>query len=213
MNQPSPPSGPAAFWDQRYAGPPGASFGTAPNGFLAAHAHLFQRGQRALVPGDGEGRNGIWLAEQGLLVDTVDASPTGVAHARELAAARGVVLNAVTADLTTWAWPSGIYDAVVSIFVHFGATVRADMHARMMASLKPGGILLLEGYSPKHLAHRATGTIGGPQDPAMLFTCEALRQDFAGAEIITLVETEVDLAEGTRHVGRSTVVRLIARKP
>jgi SAM-dependent methyltransferase len=202
---------PATFWDQRYE-TRGISFGTAPNVFLTSQASLFRRAQRVLVPGDGEGRNGVWLAEQGLVVDTVDASPIGVTNARALAAERGVTINAVAADLTTWPWPIASYDAVVSIFLHFPAAVRAAMHTRMIESLKPDGLILLEAYTPHQLAHHATGTVGGPQDTTMLFTPDLLRQDFSSLDIVSLEETEVILAEGTRHRGPSSVVRLVARR-
>ena len=208
MTQPDP----AAFWDQRYADAR-VSFGTEPNVYLASQAGLFKAGQRVLVPGDGEGRNGVWLAQHGLHVDTVDASATGAANARTLAAERGVSISAVAADLTTWAWPVAAYDAVVSIYLHFHADVRAAMHVNMLASLKPGGFVLLEGYTPQQMEHRKSGSIGGPHDVAMLFTPAQLRSDFAGAEIVSLTEAEVTLSEGTRHRGPSSVVRLIARKP
>lgn len=202
--------GPAAFWDGKYAGLRGASFGTAPNVFLASQVALFFKGQRVLVPGDGEGRNGVWLAEQGLVVDSVDASPVGVGHARALAAERGVSINAVAADLRDWAWPVARYDAVVSIFLHFPELMCAELHARMIDSLVPGGVMLLEGYTPAQAAHRAAGSVGGPQDIAMLFTADQLRADFAALQIVSLVETEVDLVEGQRHRGRSAVVRMVA---
>jgi hypothetical protein len=86
------------------------------------------------------------------------------------------------------------------------------MHHRMLASLKPGGVVILEAYNPRHLEFRKTGSIGGPQDVGMLFSAERLRRDFAGAEILVLEEVEIDLAEGSRHTGRSSVTRLVARK-
>lgn len=201
----------AQFWDQRYA-EPGFSFGDAPNVFLAGQKHRLKPGLRALVPGDGEGRNGVWLAEQGLDVVTVDASIKGVEKARALAAERGVTIEARQADLTAWDWPGGAFDLVVSIYLHFPAAVRSQMHRRMAEALRPGGLLLLEGYTPRQLAHRAAGSVGGPPDATMLFEPDALRQDLAGLEIVELQETEADLAEGKRHTGRSAVVRLIARK-
>ena len=207
MTQPRP----ADFWDLRYT-ERGVSFGTEPNVFLASQVGLFRPGQRILVPGDGEGRNGVWLAQQGMMVDTVDASPAGVANARALAAERGVSVAAQTADLTAWDWPVAAYDAVISIYLHFQPHVRATMHGKMLACLKPGGLVVLEGYAPQQLEHRKSGSVGGPQDIAMLFTPEQLRADFAAAAIVSLVETEIDLAEGTRHRGRSSVVRLIARR-
>ena len=201
----------AQFWDQRYI-ERGNSFGTAPNAFLASHAQLFKRGDRVLVPGDGEGRNGVWLAGLGLEVDTVDASSVGVANARALAADRGLTINAEVADLKTWNWPVARYDAVVSIFLHFWPDVRAGLHSNMLQTLKPGGVIVLEAYAPRHLEHQKAGTVGGPQTLEQLMTPQQLKSDFADAEMNSLVEAEVMLLEGTRHVGSSSVVRMIARR-
>ena len=198
------------FWDKRYE-EPGFSFGEAPNAFLAAQRSLFRPGMRVLVPGDGEGRNGVWLAEMGLSVTTVDASRIGVHKANMLAAERGVTIDACQADLTTWVWPQAEFDFVVSIYLHFPKADRALMHARMLSALKPGGRLILEGYTPRQLAHRFAGSVGGPPDRAMLFEPDDLKADFAGATIERLEETEVFLDEGKRHRGRSSVVRLVAR--
>ena len=201
-----------AFWDQRYS-EPGFAFGEKPNEFMAAQTALFKRGISALLPGDGEGRNGVWLAERGLRVTTVDASPIGVHKAKFIAAERGVTLDAQCADLATWAWPEGQFDIVAAIFLHFPATLRPRMHARMLQALKPGGTLILEGYSPRQLLHRANGSVGGPSDHSMFFEPDDLKADFAGADIVALDEVHIDLAEGKRHAGRSCVVRLIARLP
>lgn len=200
-----------SFWDQRYA-EPGLAFGPAPNVFLASQRHRLASGMRALVPGDGEGRNGVWLAEQGLSVDTLDLSPKGVAKARDLAAERGVTINAVVADLATWDWPISAYDVVASIYLHFDAAASALMHGRMLACLKPGGIVILEAYNPQHRAFQKAGSVGGPQDVGMLMSAERLRRDFHDAEIVLLEETEIVLTEGIRHTGRSSVTRLVARK-
>ena len=201
-----------AFWDQRYA-EPGFAFGEKPNVFLMSQAAHYHRGMKALVPGDGEGRNGVFLAECGLRVTTVDASRIGVHKATSVAGERGVTLDAHCADLETWVWPEGQFDIVVSIFLHFPEALRPRMHARMLQALKPGGVLLLEGYTPRQLLHRANGSVGGPHDVTMLFEPDDLRTDFAGADIVSLEEVEVDLAEGPRHRGRSSVARLFARLP
>ncbi len=201
----------ASFWDQRYT-EPGFAFGAAPNVFLASQRHRLAKGMRALVPGDGEGRNGVWLAEQGLSVDTIDVSPKGVEKARALAAERGVTINASVADLTTWDWPVGVYDVLASIYLHFDNAASPPMHARMLASLKPGGIVILEAYNPQHRTFQKAGSVGGPQDVAMLMSADRLRRDFHDAEIVLLEEAEITLAEGNRHTGRSSVTRLIAKK-
>lgn len=212
MTKPPTPSPQGAFWDQRYS-EPGFAFGEKPNVFLMSQAAHYHKGMRALVPGDGEGRNGVFLAECGLRVMTVDASRIGVHKATFIAGERGVSIDAHCADLETWAWPEAQFDLVVSIYLHFPAALRPRMHAAMLSAVVPGGLLLLEGYSPRQLIHRANGSVGGPHDVAMLFEPDELRRDFAGADIVSLQEADVDLAEGKRHHGRSSVVRLVARRP
>jgi hypothetical protein len=210
MSKAPSPASASQFWDQRYS-EPGFAFGENPNVFLVSQAAHYHKGQRALVPGDGEGRNGVFLAQCGLFVTTVDASRIGVHKAKFVAAERGVSLDAHCADLETWPWPQAQYDLVVSIFLHFQPDQRRRMHARMLQALKPGGLVVLEAYSPRQLLHRANGSVGGPHDVAMLYEPGDLLVDFQGADILMLEEVEVDLEEGLRHRGRSSLVRLVAR--
>jgi SAM-dependent methyltransferase len=211
--KPTPPISPQAeFWDAKYT-EAGFSFGERPNAWLAAQRSRFKVGQRALVPGDGEGRNGVWLAELGLNVTTVDASRIGVHKANLLAAERGVTIDANVADLTSWEWPENAFDVVVSIYLHWPEDIRAEMHDRMVQALKPGGVLILEGYSLRQLVYRAAGSAGGPGDPSMLFEPEDIEEDFLDLDIEHLDEERVTLDEGRRHRGASSVVRLIAHKP
>ena len=197
-------------WDRQYA-EEGYIFGTVPNVFLAAEAHRFKPRGRILVPGDGEGRNGVWLAGQGFAVTSVEASPVGVSKARALAAARGVQLDIQNVNLDIWDWPLEVFDGVAAIFVHFEPHARRIMHRRMLAALKPGGLLLLEAFTPKHVENRKAGSRGGPP-PEMLYTADLLRDDLSGADIELLREEEVMLDEGSRHQGRAQVVRLVARR-
>jgi SAM-dependent methyltransferase len=200
----------APKWDRSYAGPD-YIFGTEPNAFLASQAYRFAERGRILVPGDGEGRNGVWLSGQGFDVVSVEASAVGVAKARALAASRGVTPDIQHGNLDAWTWPSGTFDGVASIFVHFVPQARRVLHRRMLNALKPGGILVLEAFTPKHIERRATGSRGGP--PAeMLYTEAALRDDFAGATFEYIEEADVTLDEGSRHTGRASVVRLVLRR-
>lgn len=202
------PTGPK--WDARYAEPE-YIFGEAPNAFLKSKAGLLRAGMKALVPGDGEGRNGVWLAGHGLDVTTVDASRVGVEKSKALAAKRGVPINALHADLEVWDWPTGHVDVIASIFLHFHPDVHVRLHGKMIAALRPGGLILLEAYTPRQLEHRKAGVQGGPP-PEMLFTRELLAKDFAGMDIVELDEVDTTLAEGRRHIGPASVVRLVARK-
>jgi len=200
----------ASIWDRRY-GEPGFAFGTEPNAFLQSCRPLFRPGDRVLVPGDGEGRNGVFLAALGARVTTVDASRVGVGKAVQLAAARGVTLEAHVADLVDWSWPLGGFDAVASIFLHFMPDERRAMHRRMLAALRPGGVMVLECYAERQLARRKPGSVGGPP-PEMLPSLADLAADVRDDDVERLEEVETVLSEGSRHVGPSTVLRLVARR-
>ena len=209
MNEKAPER--AAMWDARYEPEPYA-YGEAANAFLVAQRAALEPGMRALVPGDGEGRNGVWLAEQGLVVDTLDLSAHGVAKARRLAAARGVSVNAVQADALAWDWPREAYDVVALIYLHLAADDRRFVHAARFAALKPGGLLILEAFRPEQLAARAAGARGGPREAHLLYTRAELAADFAGQDIVELAEASAVLEGGRLHVGASEVVRAVVRR-
>jgi SAM-dependent methyltransferase len=202
-------------WEGRYRDA-GADyvFGTQPNAFLAAHKHLLQPGMRALSVADGEGRNSVWLAGQGLAVDAVEFAPSAIAKARALAGARGLDAAAAPrfheADLFRWGWPVAAYDLVVAIFVQFaGPAERPVLFRNMIDALKPGGRLLMQGYTPKQLEY---GT-GGPSAVENLYTEAMLREAFAALEIERLEAFEEVVDEGAGHRGMSALIDLVARKP
>ena len=197
----------AEMWDQRYGGEDYA-YGEAPNAFLAAQKYLPRTGF-ALVPGDGEGRNGVWLAERGLQVETLDLSEHGVAKARKLATARGVTIQAKQVDVLAWDWPRQKYDVIALIYFHLVASERRRVHAAALAALKPGRLIVLEAFRPEQIERQQAGSRGGPRDAALLYRLEDLRQDFESAKILELDEVETDLREGALHLGPSAVVRAI----
>jgi len=199
----------ARVWDERYDTSEFV-FGTEPNSYLARHAPLLEAGQRALLVADGEGRNSVWLARQGLLVDAFDISRTGVAKARRLARDARVSVNYQVADCTTWSWSPDAYDVIAAIFIQFAdPALRARIFAGMTAALKPGGLLILQGYTPKQLEYNT----GGPGVLDNLYTEQMLRAAFASLEILELEEYEAELGEGKRHAGLSALVGMVARKP
>ena len=196
-------------WNERFSAPE-YIFGTAPNAFLASKAALLKPGQRALCVADGEGRNSVWLAEQGLEVSAFDISPVGVAKARRLAAERGVRVACEVASVCDWRWPEAQFDVAAAIFVQFAdPAMRSFLFERMARSLKPGGLALIEGYTPKQLEH---GT-GGPSKIENLYTAKLLRESFAGFEVLELREYEAELEEGSRHAGTSALIDFVACKP
>ena len=194
-------------WNQRFS-EPDYVFGTAPNRFLASKKDHFRKGESALCVADGEGRNSVWLAEQGLEVDAFDFSAVAVEKAKRLAAERGVRVRYEVASVDDWSWQRGAYDVVAAIFVQFaGPQMRERMFARMAQALKPGGLLLVEGYTPKQLEYRT----GGPSRVENLYTAQMLREVFRDLEILELREYEAELEEGWRHAGRSALIDLVAR--
>ena len=161
-------------WETRYAAP-GYAFGKEPNYFLAACKPLLPQSGRALAVADGEGRNGVWLAEQGLDVTSIDFSPAAQSKARALAAERKVSVAFVQTDVHAWAYPPSAFDVVVEIFTQFSTPAeRALKWAGMRRALKSGGLLIVQGYTPKQLDY---GT-GGPKQIENLYTRAMLAEAF-----------------------------------
>lgn len=202
------------IWDQRYSeAGEHYLFGLHPNAFLASQQDLLLAGQRALCVADGEGRNSVWLAQRGLLVDAVEFSPVAIAKARRLAAVRGLETHNphfIEADLLSWDWPEARYDAVVAIFIQFvGPEARQALFRRLVAALKPGGRLFLQGYTPKQIEY---GT-GGPSAVENLYTEALLREAFADMVIERLEAFDEVIEEGCGHRGMSALIDLVAKKP
>ena len=163
-----------------------------------------------LAVADGEGRNGVWLAEQGLDVLSVDSSSVALEKARQLAQKRGVSAKCEQVDLTQWSWGENRFDVVAAIFIQFAPPgLREQMFAHIKCCLKPGGLLLLQGYTPRQLHYRT----GGPSQAENLYTETLLREAFADMEIIELREHDDIISEGAGHSGMSALIDLVARKP
>ena len=196
------------IWDERYAGEE-YFFGTEPNAFLVSQRHLLKPDMSCLAVADGEGRNGVWLAEQGLQVLSVDYSGPASAKSGKLAEQRGVKLEREVVDLLQWDWGSERFDIVAAIFIQFaGPTVREILFANIKRCLKPGGLLLLQGYTPRQLEYKT----GGPQHAENLYTGPLLRGAFADMEILHLREHDDLVSEGAGHSGMSALIDLVARK-
>lgn len=193
-------------WDQRYA-TAAYYYGTEPNDFLRMHAAELPPRGRVLCLGEGEGRNAVYLATFGHAVTAVDGSAVGLDKARRLAAERGTTLVTVTADLADYVVEPGAWDAIVSIWCHLPRDLRARLHRACVAGLRPGGIFLLEAYTPQQLAY---GT-GGPSTADLMPTLAQLREELAGLELLRAAELERTVQEGQGHHGPSAVVQILAR--
>jgi SAM-dependent methyltransferase len=165
---------------------------------------------RALCIADGEGRNSVWLAQQGLDVTAFDFSPVAVSKARALAGEAGVQVDYRQSDIFAWDWKRQAYDVVVAIFFQFASPPqRAAIFSGLQQALAPGGLLLLHGYRPEQIAY---GT-GGPSQPENMYTEALLRDAFAALDILELRSYDAEVDEGSGHVGMSALIDLIARKP
>lgn len=196
------------MWNERYAGDD-YLFGTKPADFLPRAAQWLTAGATALAIADGEGRNSVWLAEQGLKVTAFDPARNALAKARRLAAAQGVAVDYHLCDIDGWDW-SRVFDVVAGIFIQFvGPQERTQLFTRIDRALVPGGLLLLHGYAPRQVGY---GT-GGPPRGENMYTLPMLRQAFAGYEVLRAEDFDADVDEGRGHSGRSALIDFVARKP
>jgi cyclopropane fatty-acyl-phospholipid synthase-like methyltransferase len=197
-----------SVWDERYASEE-YLFGTEPNEFLVSQRHLLKPGMNCLAVADGEGRNGVWLAQQGLQVLSVEASAVALEKAKKLAQQRGVAIDFEQADLAHWQWGENRFDVVAAIFIQFAPPgLREQMFANIRRCLKPGGLLLLQGYTPRQLEYKT----GGPPVAENMYTEALLRNAFGDMEIMHLREHDDHIGEGTAHSGMSALIDLVARK-
>lgn len=196
-----------SFWDDRYAGASGYVFGTEPNDFLAQMAAHIPSGP-VLCLGEGEGRNAVYLAGLGHAVTAVDQSAIGLAKAQKLAASRGVAIATEVVDLENYAIQPNAWSGVVSVFVHLPPVLRRRVYSAIVRALVPGGVFVLESYTPAQLAFNT----GGPKDVELLMTLSALREELSGLELLVAHEIERDVMEGGAHTGRAAVVQVLARR-
>ncbi len=196
----------AAFWNNRYA-VASHVYGETPNAFVAEVAPEIPAGP-VLCLAEGEGRNAVHLATLGHRVTAVDQSEVGLAKARHLAGARGVEIETVAADLANYSIAAGAWAGIVSTFAHLPPALRRRVHRDAVAGLQPGGVFVLEAYTPAQLAFGS----GGPKDPERLMTLAALGEELSGLQFQIARELERDVIEGAGHTGRGAVVQILARR-
>jgi SAM-dependent methyltransferase len=198
---------PTSMWNSRYANQE-YQFGVKPNDFLVEVANKIPVG-KTLCLADGEGRNGVYLAGLGHRVTSIDLSSEGLAKAKKLAEEHDVAVNTIEADLVEFDLVKSSWDSIVSIFFHLPSVIRQPLHAKVANALKPGGVLVLEAYTPDQLKF---GT-GGPPFSDNLMTLDTLHDDFPHLQFEHAVEKEREVIEGPLHHGQAAVVQLFARKP
>lgn len=194
------------MWNQRYSSKTYA-YGTEPNDYLV---EMFPQlpGGKVLCLGEGEGRNAVWLAQQGREVTAVDASDVGLGKARQLARERGVEIAIVHADLAAYEIEPQQWDVIVSIFCHLPPQIRRGLHGRCVKGLRPGGAMLLEAYTPTQLEYKT----GGPPTAEMMMDANSLRAELVGLGFLHLRECVRDIREGVFHDGPGAVVQVLGVK-
>ena len=195
-----------AFWNNRYA-TPHFVYGETPNVFVAEMATRIPAGP-VLCLAEGEGRNAVHLASLGHRVTAVDQSESGLAKSRRLAAARGVEIETVLADLGNFTIEPGVWSGIVATFAHLPPPLRRRIHAQVVTGLRPGGVFILEAYTPAQLGFDT----GGPKNPELLMTLAGLHDELAGLELLAGREIEREVIEGDGHTGRGAVVQILARR-
>jgi SAM-dependent methyltransferase len=195
-------------WNGRYSAP-GFLFGEAPNAYLASKADVLPKRGRALSVADGEGRNSVWLAGRGLAVDALDFSPVAVDKARKFAASRGAQVDFAVANVVELEWPAQTYDVIAAIFIQFATPEeRAKLFAWFLRALKPGGLLILQGYRVEQLCY---GT-GGPPERDHLYTAAMVKKAFRGSEFLEIATYDEEIHEGAGHNGMSALLGATIRK-
>jgi SAM-dependent methyltransferase len=194
-------------WNERFS-TEGYLFGRQVNHYLAAQKDRLHGG-KALAIADGEGRNSVWLAQQGIEVEAFDFSPVALEKAKQLARANNVSVNFQCSDWQSFAWSLNAYDYVVGIFFQFAdPQERAEIFAKMDQSLRPGGLLIIQGYGEKQLDYNT----GGPGVLENLYTEDLLKSAFVGYKILDSRAYEQAIEEGDGHAGMSALVGLVAQK-
>ena len=198
------------MWEQRYSSTDDYFFGRDPAVFLCDNPGWLLPGLTGLCVADGEGRNSVYMALQGLKVTAFDLSPTAVSRAEKLARDHSVSVNHNVSNWHSWDWDAPPFDLVAAIFIQFaGPSERTKQFANIKSAVKPGGTLLLHGYRPEQIE---LGT-GGPPYVENMYTEKMLRKDFGNWHIRRLAGYERDVQEGRGHSGKSALIDLIARKP
>ena len=195
------------MWNERFDRPEYV-FGTEPNAFLKSVVKNILPGQ-VLSIGEGEGRNAVFLAEQGYEVTAIDLSPIGLEKAKKLADSRDVGLQTIVADIASFDFGENLWNGIISIFCHLPPDVRQMVHQKIKTGLKPGGVFIVEAYTPDQIPF---GT-GGPKDLRMMMSLEILQNDFDNFEFVHAQEIKRNIVEGIFHTGQSAVVQGVLKKP
>ncbi len=194
-------------WDERYDRND-YYYGTEPNSFLAAQKNKFLKNSKVLCLAEGEGRNAVFLAKIGCDVTAVDSSQAGLNKLVKLAEKNRVQVKIICCDLNDFIFEENYWDFIISIWCHLPSLLRSKIYGKAVLSLKAGGIIIIEAYTPQQLKFKT----GGPQDPDLMPTMALLETELIGLNLTLKQEIERNVGEGVGHQGMSAVVQIIGKK-
>jgi hypothetical protein len=194
------------IWNERYSKEEYV-YGEEPNVFFAAQLDKLKNGI-IILPCEGEGRNAVYAASQGWIVNAFDTSEAGKTKAMQLASNKGVTIDYEIDDAVFVNYPESSVDAVAFIYAHFPPAIRKQIHHKAISWLKPGGKIIIEAFNPAQLQN----TSGGPKDVSMLYTEEILGEDFTELNIELIETLQTTLQEGNYHQGKADIIRFVGRK-
>ena len=194
------------MWDERYSSEEFV-YGQEPNIFFAEQLLKIKPG-KLLLPCEGEGRNAVFAAKNKWEANAFDTSKQGKVKAEKLSRMNAVSINYELRDAMMADYPENSFDAIAFVYAHFPVHSRKKIHQKAVKWLKPGGILIIEAFTPDQLENQS----GGPKDPTMLYTEAILKEDFEGLKINVLNTLEINLNEGEYHQGIANVIRLVCTK-
>jgi SAM-dependent methyltransferase len=199
------------MWEERYKETEFA-YGKEPNLFFAEWLQKLVP-KSILMPADGEGRNGVFAAQLGWEVTSFDLSEEGKSKTLELAKEMQVSLDYIVGDLEQLEFEKESFDTIGLIYAHFAAEKKSNLHKKLNEYLKPGGIVIFEAFSKKHIDfNELNPKVGGPKDINMLFSLAEIKDDFENYDIVILEEKEINLNEGKYHIGKGSVIRFVGIK-
>lgn len=188
-------------------------YGEEPNKYFKYAVDKYIPSGKILLPAEGEGRNAVYAAQKDIEAVAFDQSAEGKRKAEKLAKKAGVKIDYQVGELPNLPLTEEKFDAAALIYAHFSPQLRAEYHRLIGNLIKPEGYIIVEGFSKQHIEYQRTNpTIGGPRNIEMLYTEEMIKNDFFDFEPVELIETEVELAEGTGHNGIGKVIRFIGKK-
>ncbi len=194
------------FWDDRFSGE-NYIYGEAPNQQFKEFIDSLPKGT-ILLPGEGEGRNAVYAALKGWNVIALDQSVKGKEKALALANKMQVNIDYRVEDLLKSDFSPGSFDAIALVFLHLPEEIRKKVHCYLQELLKPGGKLLLVGFSKDQLTYSS----GGPKNIDMLYTCDMLNNDFTELSVEQNVKEMMELNEGLGHNGSGSVITFKGHK-